>query len=231
VDEAWIIRYIADTFAGVDVVQPEAGCGADQNPLPRRALELAANSGKQLTGSVTRVLAGALQDIDGSLATSYEEIPLDFATLPAKADLKRDTHLPNFYIASRAKHLLKIIETRGHLDPSYPYPVEAWPLDGLTWIFLGGEVVVDYSLRLKRSLRGSHTWVSAYCNDVMPHIPSQRVLKEGRYEGGGAMVYYGQPTVWSDQVEESILGAVARRVGELAPPQPGPPAGPSHVER
>ena len=31
-------------------------------------------------------------------------------------------------------------------------PIQAWRLgDELTWIFLGGEVVVDYSLRLKGS--------------------------------------------------------------------------------
>ena len=75
------------------------------------------------------------------------------------------------------------IESLGHLEPDYPYPVQAWRLDGLTWIFLGGEVVVNYSLRLKRNLGSSHTWVSAYCNDVMAYIPSKRVLKEGGYEG------------------------------------------------
>ncbi len=90
------------------------------------------------------------------------------------------------------------------------YPVQAWRLDGLTWIFLGGEVVVDYSLRLKRNLGSSQTWVSAYCNDVMAYIPSKRVLKEGGYEGATAMIYYGQPSPWSEQVEETIIEAVGR---------------------
>ncbi len=40
-------------------------------------------------------------------------------------------------------------------------------------------MVEDYSLRIKRNLRTSHTWVSAFCNDVMASIPSLRVLKEG----------------------------------------------------
>jgi hypothetical protein len=34
------------------------------------------------------------------------------------------------------------------------------------------------------------------------------VLKEGGYEGGGAMLYYGLPTVWSDAVEETIVKGV-----------------------
>jgi hypothetical protein len=83
------------------------------------------------------------------------------------------------------------------------------------WILLGGEVVVDYSLRLKRNLGSSRTWVSGYCNDVMAYIPSLRVLKEGGYEGATAMIYYGLPGSWSERVEEQIVGAVRKSVAEV----------------
>jgi hypothetical protein len=39
----------------------------------------------------------------------------------------------------------------------------------------------------------------------MAYIPSKRVLDEGGYEGGGAMVYYGLPSPWADDVEERIV--------------------------
>jgi hypothetical protein len=190
-----------------------AACGADQNPIPRRTLELAARYGKELASSVEAVLSGALQTITGPLGSSYEEIPLAFAALPAKTQIERDAASANFYVASRARHLLATIASQGALDPTYPYPVLAWRLDGLEWIFLGGEVVVDYALRIKRNLGSSHTWVSAYCNDVMAYIPSKRVLQEGGYEGGGAMLYYGLPASWSDEVEEALIAAVARGTG------------------
>ena len=54
---------------------------------------------------------------------------------------------------------------------------------------------------------GRTPWITGYANDVMAYIPSLRVLKEGGYEGGGAMVYYGLPTVWSPRVEELIVKA------------------------
>ena len=79
-------------------------------------------------------------------------------------------------------------------------------------------MVVDYSLRLKRNLGSSHTWVSAYCNDVMAYIPSLRVLKEGGYEGGGAMIAYGQPAPWSEQVEEAVIAAVREGVNAVRKP-------------
>ena len=52
-------------------------------------------------------------------------------------------------------------------------------------VTIGGEMVVDYSLRLKRELgKGCAVWVVGYSNDVMGYIPSLRVLREGGYEGG-----------------------------------------------
>lgn len=200
-----------------------AGCGADQNPIPRRSLELAATYGKQLSASVANVLAGPMQPVEGSLDTAYEEIPLAFASLPTREQIERDASASDFYLASRARHLLKTIEARGRLEPVYPYPVQAWRLDGLNWVFLGGEVVVDFSLRIKRNLGSSQTWVSAYCNDVMAYIPSKRVLKEGGYEGATAMIYYGQPSPWSEQVEESIIEAVVRVSNAVSPGHPHGP--------
>jgi neutral ceramidase len=189
-----------------------AGCGGDQNPIPRRTLDLAVRYGKELAASVDRVLAGAMPAIAGPIKTSYEEVPLSFGTLPSRAEIERDAQSKTFAVASRARRLLEILSARGSLDLTYPYPVEVWSLGELDWVFLGGEVVVDYSLRIKRNLGGSHTWVSAYCNDVMAYIPSLRVLNEGGYEGATAMVYYGLPTAWSDRVEETVIGAVARRI-------------------
>jgi hypothetical protein len=73
-------------------------------------------------------------------------------------------------------------------------------------------VVVDYDLRLKEMLGADRLWVSGYSNDVMGYIPSLRVLKEGGYEGGGAMIYYVRPSPWSDAVENTILHATERLV-------------------
>lgn len=189
-----------------------AGCGADQNPVPRRSLALAESYGRQLAESVQHVLRTPMRPISGPLATAYDEIALDFAKLPTREQLESDARSPNFFLANRAKRLLKTLDEQGSLTPTYPYPVEVWHLDELTWIFLGGEVVVDYSLRIKRNLGSSHTWVSSYCNDVMAYIPSLRVLKEGGYEGATSMIYYGQPTVWSEKVEDQIIAAIDRLV-------------------
>src|SRR3712207_8736102 len=46
--------------------------------------------------------------------------------------------------------------------------------------------------------------VNAYSNDVPCYIPSERVLKQGGYEGGGAMVYYDLPGPFRPGLEQPI---------------------------
>jgi len=59
-----------------------------------------------------------------------------------------------------------------------------------------------------QEITGPSAAMEGYANDVMAYIPSVRVLNEGGYEGGGAMVYYGFPTVWAPEVEEMIVRTV-----------------------
>lgn len=192
-----------------------AGCGGDQNPVPRREPSLCQQHGKKLAEAVERVLAGVMQPIEDRLATSYREIDLPFAALPTREELQQQLASGNKFEAARARQLLSEIDAGRSLSPTYPYPVQVWRLGSkVRLIALGGEVVVDYALRLKAELGREHVWVAGYTNDVMAYIPSRRVLGEGGYEGGGAMVYYGLPTAWSPDVEELIVREVRSQTGK-----------------
>ncbi len=190
------------------------GCGADQNPLPRRTVALAEGYGKQLADAVAQVVSKPMKPLAPAVRATDARIDLPFGDLPTREKIVLDTMSKNTYIASRARMLLKEIEKTGSLKKTYPYPVQTWRLgDDLTWISLGGEVVVDYSLRLKKEL--GKVWVTGYANDVMAYIPSLRVLKEGGYEGDTSMIYYGQPTVWGPRIEELIIAETHRQVKQV----------------
>jgi hypothetical protein len=189
-----------------------AGCGADQNPLPRRTVELAEGYGKQAADAVDAALKQELTPIRGSLTTTYREISAPLGTLPTKEELQTAADGKDKFQAARAKMLLAEIAAGNPLRSDYPYPVALWKLGSdVQWVILGGEVVVDFALRLKSDLQGKKTWVAGYANDVMAYIPSRRVLTEGGYEGGGAMVYYGLPTIWAPVIEEVIVREVVRQ--------------------
>ncbi|MFV1964667.1 MAG: neutral/alkaline non-lysosomal ceramidase N-terminal domain-containing protein [Pirellulaceae bacterium] len=187
-----------------------AGCGADQNPLPRSSVELARHYGRRLATAVeTVLLTSEMAPVKDRLVTRYREINLALDRLPTREEIERDVQSDNKYIASRARMLIAQYDRDGGLSQTYPYPIGVWQLgDEVQFVILGGEVVVDFALRLKVELAGKKTWVAGYSNDVMAYIPSRRVLHEGGYEGAIAMIYYGLPTVWSPEVENEIVQEV-----------------------
>ena len=186
-----------------------AGCGADQNPLPRRSVNLAKEYGGRLADAVQNVLDGEMSELSPDLQTVHNEIPLALESPPSLDEIERDANSEDRFVSSRATYLLRRIQAGDDIGAAYPYPVASWRLgENLGWVFLGGEVVVDFAIRLKGEMHGAHTWVASYSNDVMAYIPSRRVLREGGYEGGGAMVYYGLPARWEEDVEQRIVREV-----------------------
>jgi len=191
-----------------------AGCGADQNPLPRRREELAEKYGRMLGVAVERVLQSPTTPVSGRIATRFENIELAFDNLPKKETLLQIQQEGSRYQKAWAGNLVKQYDLYGRLLPTYPYPIQSWQIGShLTWVALGGEVVVDYALRLKKQLghqAGNRSvWVAGYSNDVMAYIASERVLEEGGYEGESSMIYYQKPSKWRAGLEKKIVDTVA----------------------
>jgi hypothetical protein len=186
-----------------------AGCGADQNPIPRRKLELAQKYGAELARAVKDVLASPMAGVEPQLKSKYVETALEMQGIPDQKQLDQTVKSTNRYEASRAKMLQAQMLKQGRISNTYSYPIAVWKLGrDIEFVHLGGEVVVDYALRLKDELYGTRTWVAGYANDVMAYIPSRRVLAEGGYEGGGSNVYYGLPGLWHPESEARIIKAV-----------------------
>ena len=183
------------------------GCGADTNPNPRGTVELAQSHGQALADAADRALARPMQAVAGNFASALEDITLTFSRQPTPEQI-REAHekvQPNREM-HQAWAAAMTDQTRRHGGPvmTHNYPVQVWRLGGLAWTALGGEVVVDYSLRLRGESR-TPLWVFGYTNDVMAYIPSERVLKEGRYEGETSMIPYGRPGPWTPGLEEKIV--------------------------
>lgn len=187
------------------------GCGADTNPSPRGRLEMAREHGQSLASAILYPANVVARPIRGPLAARKASVQLPFDKLPTQEELRQK-------IAKgppQEKRLGQMLLDRWPLAPSIPYPIQTLSFgEDLSLVFLGGEVVVDYALRLKREYLSDRVWPVAYANDVPGYIPSERILAEGGYEGGGAMVWYGQPARFAQGVEEIIHA----RIRELLPP-------------
>jgi len=188
-----------------------AGCGGDANPLPRSTVDLCKKYGGELSTAVDDVLRGRMTPVEGQCKAVYAKASLPFDKLPTKNDLAGDLLSKEVARRKRAESLVKVLDGGGKLDDHYAhYPVQVWRLgDQVLWVGLGGEVVVDYSHRLKKELAGKHAvWVTAYANDVMGYIPSARVLKEGGYEPDLSIIYTRLPAKWAPAIEDKIVDKV-----------------------
>jgi predicted dienelactone hydrolase len=184
-------------------------CGADQNPLPRRKVELCENYGRMLSEAVEKVLSGPMKPVSPGISTAFK-----FVNLAYEENVTREKLIPiangKPSVQSRwAQRMLKQIDDGVVFSTSYPYPVQAWQFGKeLLMISIGGESVVDYSLRFKRDF-GQGTWVCGYANDMAAYIPSRRVWEEGGYEGGPHLDEYGRPAWrWAGDIEDRISSTV-----------------------
>lgn len=187
------------------------GCSGDQNPYPRGTIEFAQRHGRALAMAVEAALSVAKpRPVSGPIRAALERIDLAYGPVPTRDELQAEAKSTDKYTASHGRRLLAKLDADGSLPVSYPYPVQVAHFGGdLVLAALGGEVVVDYSLRLKRELAGkAAVWIAGYSNDVMGYIPSRRVREEGGYEGAEAMRFTSHPGPWAPELEEKIVGKV-----------------------
>lgn len=184
-----------------------AGCGSDQNPNPRRTMEMAEQHGKALADAVQKVLAGDLRPVNPPIRTAYAEAWLEFPPFnPEK--YRKELVEGDRFMQARAKLMLEAWEKNYDVSRLlYPVQVVRFNKD-FAILALSGEVVVDYSLAAKKMYPAENLFVAGYCTEVPCYIPSKRVLLEGGYEPETSMIYYGLPGPFADNVEQKVFDAV-----------------------
>lgn len=193
-------------------------CGGDQNPLPRRSVELCEKYGKMLADAVEEALRKPLQPIAPGLKMAFTYVDLPYEKVMTRPDLQAAVKEPNAIKKRWAERMLRKLDAGEKFVPSYPYPLHAWRLGKDTlMIGMGAETVVDYALRFKVEF-GPGTWVCGYADDMISYIPSRRVWVEGGYEGGWNLYEYGRPALrWAGDIEDRIAGSVRQLVKALDP--------------
>lgn len=211
--------YLEEAHPGVTTLFM-AGCGGDQNPYPRGTLVLAQQHGRALANGVEAALIPRARPVRGPIRSALDTVTLDFADPPSRKQLEQQAKSKDKYERRHAEVLLEELEQTGKIRTTYPYLVQVIQFGGdLTMVALAGEVVVDYSLRLKAELTRGPVWVAAYCNDVFGYVPSVRVLQEGGYEGGGAMRYTDLPGPFAPSIEKRIVDKVHQLVSKVQAPK------------
>jgi len=198
------------------------GCGADANPstgVVGNRSEVADGHGQEIATEVQRLLSLELKPLTQAPVPRMDRVVLPLATLPERSQWEEWAQREDA-VGHHARTQLARLDRGEPLLSQIDYPIQSLTFgDELAWVFLPGEVVVDYALRLKGELDGARVWVHAYANACPGYVPSERILREGGYEGGSAMVYYDIPGPYASGLEESIVGTVKSQLSPQYAPQ------------
>jgi hypothetical protein len=212
----WHGDYAGVAQAAIEAAHPGltalfmTGCGADANPKPRGTFEHVEQHGQALATAV-RSAMGSLAPITGPTRAALDLVDLPFEAALTPDQWKQRYGLTDPYVGRHAKLMDEIRARDGALPTSQKMPLQVWRFGrDLTLVALGGEVVVDYALRLRRDHPDDNVWPVGYANDVFGYVPSKRVLDEGGYEGGGSLLYYGRPGPFDGTVEDRIFASLSR---------------------
>jgi neutral ceramidase len=191
-------------------------CGGDQNPLPRRSVDLCRRYGLMLSAAVEETLKQPLKPVSSSLRTAFAYVELPYLKVVTREELTAALRDDNAIRARWAARMLRKLDAGEEFRLSYPYPVHAWRMgEEMLVVGMGAETVVDYALRFKREF-GPGTWVCGYADDMIAYIPSRRVWEEGGYEGGSNLFEYGRPALrWAGDIEDRIAATVHELVRKV----------------
>ncbi|MDA1017625.1 MAG: neutral/alkaline non-lysosomal ceramidase N-terminal domain-containing protein [Planctomycetota bacterium] len=191
-------------------------CGGDQNPLPRRKVELCEKYGHMLAVGVEEALKKPLKRVTSGLRTAFEIVDLPYLKNVTRDELTELSKDLTGIKGRWSRRLLKKLDAGEKFESAYPYPIHAWQLGKeMLVVGMGAETVVDYALRFKREF-GEGTWVMGYADDMISYIPSRRVWEEGGYEGGSNLYEYGRPAFrWDGRIEDIISTSVSKLVKQV----------------
>jgi hypothetical protein len=196
------------------VAMVAVGCGGDADPHPRGSLDIATKHGLEISRNVEKLLSSPLRPLTIPPVGRLKWVSLPFSHIPTTAELIKqteDTSVKGYH----ARLALERV-ARGYPVPTeLRYPVQTWVFgNDLAMVNLAGEVVVDYSTRLKDEIGADRVWINAYANDVPCYIASKRAVREGGYEAVESMYYYDKPSAFVEGIEDIIVEAVH----DLLPP-------------
>lgn len=205
------------------------GCGADSNPDPRGTIPLVEQHGHSLAAEARRLLDLPLTELTVPPTARQAILELPFQPHFTREQWEQRARTSGI-VGHHARRWMERIDAGQPPAPTLTYPVQTFAFGtSLAMVFLGGEVVVDYALRLKSELDPARLWVNGYANDVPCYIPSRRILREGGYEAESSLWYYDRPQQLDPAIEDSIIDGVRSQLepvfrpppknGEMTPPR------------
>jgi hypothetical protein len=169
---------------------------------PRGTIELG-RTARTRAGRRRRCALGLASRIRARCGPLHQRVP-GLRAGARRRRLAQEARDENVYVRRHAQMMLDTIARDGRIIAAEPAPRTPRRRPALVALSGGGR-------RLRVAIRkkyGDGTWVAGYTDSVFGYVPSARVLREGGYEGGDAMLYFGRPGPFAATVESTVIGGV-----------------------
>jgi neutral ceramidase len=188
-----------------------AGCGGDVNP--RIIMERGRNIDDEVVWGSTRELveqvvqarstATAVDCDNLRVSTDFHNLP--YAGLPTRTSLERIRKGSNPLYVRWAEAMLALLD-HGELPQSCPQEIQILELNPeFRLLFLGGEILSQIGLRLKRELQPATTVTCGYSNGLIGYVPNESTYDKGGYEVDGSHYYFLRPAPFTRDVEDLVV--------------------------
>ena len=177
--------------------------------------ELEAASGR-IADEVMRSQRDATPVNAEELCVTSEFHHLPYAELPDETTFrdKAENHT-NPLIRHWASGMLALSEAGG-LPSSCSQEIQVVQFsEAIRAIFLGGEVLTEIGLHIKRALQPATTITVAYSNGLIAYVPSEETYDLGGYEVDGSHFYFLRPAPFVKEIEDLIVAKTADMVQKL----------------
>ena len=195
------------------------GCAGQLVPNARYQIEYAEGHGHALADAVIKAVNSDRTPVTGTLASAYEEIPLEFEPLPDRATLEAQAASDNETTRKKAIYYLTKLDNGEPVDTVLPWPFQTMRIgDGILLVGLSGEAVVEYSVKFKSAFPVyDFVWVAGYTNHVFGYLPTWRIQREGGYEGGTSYSHMPTTGMFTETVEKLVTDGVTRLAEQVTP--------------
>lgn len=157
--------------------------------------------GRMLADEVTAVLSRPMERVQGgTLGGSKLEVQLPFQSLPSQEQIAASAEVAGY----PAEWSVKLQENPQLVRPAIALQVSRLDIaDGLSFIAMDGEMVLEYGLKVKR-LSGGKALPLGYSNGMVGYVPTAKQVEEGGYEGGDSSKLFMLPAVFDPSLESEI---------------------------
>jgi hypothetical protein len=157
--------------------------------------------GKKLSDEILRILRAPMNRLSPTLLRGRKQtIDLPFQYVPDRIELQRYKDKEDIF----GEWGRLLLEEPHRLKPNLPFEMSLIDLaEGLSFLAMDGELVVDYGLFIKHISQGT-VLPLPYSNGMVGYIPSAQQIEEGGYEGKDSIYYFGLPGPFQLHIETII---------------------------